>query len=195
MTPARGESWPANVLNRAVLSEPPSRLRPVKGERMAGDSYQPARGDQDAGRIVGFANQGKAGRKNRVRNPDSSGRRRVRPLSGDSWKLALRSPVVAYSAPSLELCLYASKAFNQDLLCPSHHPKTQFYKRRKQPMKLQDIKPNMPVTYVPTHANGSASHPDSEPGTVREIRGEYVFVAFSGRGTAQACKAEQLVRG
>jgi hypothetical protein len=51
-----------------------------------------------------------------------------------------------------------------------------------------------PVTYIPPHANGDASHQDSQRGTVSSFNDTYVFVKFHSPN-GQACKPEQLVWG
>ena len=50
------------------------------------------------------------------------------------------------------------------------------------------------VTYIPNHAKGNASHPDSEGGTISSWNYHFVFVNY-GRGTSAATKTENLVWG
>lgn len=50
------------------------------------------------------------------------------------------------------------------------------------------------VTYIPRHANGDASHADSEGGTVSSWNDTYVFVNY-GTGTNKATPPELLVWG
>lgn len=51
-----------------------------------------------------------------------------------------------------------------------------------------------PVTYIPYHAEGNASHSDCEHGFITSVNDEYIFVRFSGC-TSQACKPDQLMLG
>jgi hypothetical protein len=37
---------------------------------------------------------------------------------------------------------------------------------------------NSPVTYIPRHANGDASHPDAEQGTISSFTEHALFVRF-----------------
>ena len=48
-----------------------------------------------------------------------------------------------------------------------------------------------PVTYIPPHANGDASHPDCERGHISSYNESYVFVRFNAPN-GQACKTENL---
>ena len=50
------------------------------------------------------------------------------------------------------------------------------------------------VTYVPPHANGNASHPSCEGGTISSWNDHYVFVNY-GKGTNAATRSEDLVWG
>ena len=50
------------------------------------------------------------------------------------------------------------------------------------------------VTYVPRHANGNASHPAAEGGTISSWNDTYVFVNY-GTGTNKATPPELLVWG
>jgi len=49
------------------------------------------------------------------------------------------------------------------------------------------------VTYIPPHANGNASHKDSEGGRIKRWNDKFVFVDFT-RNTC-ACRPEDLVWG
>jgi len=59
---------------------------------------------------------------------------------------------------------------------------------------VDDFKEWDPVTYVPNHAHGNASHEDCEHGFVSSKNDTVVFVRFSGC-TSQACDPENLVSG
>jgi len=60
--------------------------------------------------------------------------------------------------------------------------------------KPSDFAIGDPVTYVPYHAHGDASHKDCERGHVTSTNERFVFVRFKG-STSEACKPDQLVRG
>lgn len=51
-----------------------------------------------------------------------------------------------------------------------------------------------PATYVPNHAHGECSHPDSKKGFITSKNDKYVFVRFNG-STSAACLPENLVPG
>ena len=51
-----------------------------------------------------------------------------------------------------------------------------------------------PVTYIPNHANGDASHPDAERGHISSFNDTYIFVRFRAPN-GQACRPENLVWG
>ena len=51
-----------------------------------------------------------------------------------------------------------------------------------------------PVTYIPPHAKGDASHPAAERGTISSFNDTYVFVRFHAPN-GQACRPESLVWG
>lgn len=50
------------------------------------------------------------------------------------------------------------------------------------------------VTYVPTHADGNASHPDAEGGTISSWNEYCVFINY-GTGTNKSTRPEDLVWG
>ena len=50
------------------------------------------------------------------------------------------------------------------------------------------------VTYIPLHANGNASHPDCDGGTIASWNDKFVFVNY-GTGTNEATRPEDLVFG
>lgn len=68
-------------------------------------------------------------------------------------------------------------------------------------MKLEDIKPQMRVAYVPRHAKGNANHPDVERGTVSSTNAIYAFVKFDKQlkefgwdsTTSKACPPGELI--
>lgn len=45
-------------------------------------------------------------------------------------------------------------------------------------MKLEHVKPQMRVAYIPRHAKGDLNHKDVELGTVSSVGELYVFVRF-----------------
>jgi hypothetical protein len=51
-----------------------------------------------------------------------------------------------------------------------------------------------PVTYVPRHANGNASHKDAEHGIITRWNDKFIFVEY-GTGTPKATQPELLVWG
>lgn len=51
-----------------------------------------------------------------------------------------------------------------------------------------------PVTYIPQHAEGNASHPDSQRGHISSFNDTYVFVRYSAPNGA-ATRPENLVWG
>jgi len=51
-----------------------------------------------------------------------------------------------------------------------------------------------PVTYIPPHAKGNASHPDSERGNISSFNEHTVFVRFKAACGA-SCRAKDLVWG
>lgn len=51
-----------------------------------------------------------------------------------------------------------------------------------------------PVTYIPPHAKGDASHPDAERGTISSFNDTYVFVRFHSPN-GHACRPESLMWG
>lgn len=69
-------------------------------------------------------------------------------------------------------------------------------------MTIDEAQPQMPVAYVPMHANGDLSHPDVEDGIVSSKNERFVFVKFHAQvarlgwdgTTAQACNPLDLVR-
>jgi hypothetical protein len=68
-------------------------------------------------------------------------------------------------------------------------------------MNLEDIKPQMRVAYVPTHAHGDINHPDAERGTVSSTNQRFAFVKFDKQlrkfgwngTTSQSCDPADLV--
>jgi len=70
-------------------------------------------------------------------------------------------------------------------------------------MNLEDIKPQMRVAYVPTHAHGDITHRDVEHGTVSSLNTKNVFVKFDKQllkfgwegTTSQSCDPRDLVEG
>lgn len=50
------------------------------------------------------------------------------------------------------------------------------------------------VTYIPTHAEGDASHEDCQRGFITSVNHKYVFVRFNGC-TSQACDPADLKLG
>lgn len=52
-----------------------------------------------------------------------------------------------------------------------------------------------PVTYIPSHANGNASHRDCEKGVIIDIGIEMVKVLYCKSRTTQATRSEDLVFG
>ena len=61
-------------------------------------------------------------------------------------------------------------------------------------IKLREDYVGAKVTYIPNHAEGNASHPDCEGGTISSWNDSFIFVNY-GRGTNAATKAENLVWG
>jgi hypothetical protein len=59
-------------------------------------------------------------------------------------------------------------------------------------VSLEDI--GTPVTYIPDHAEGDASHPDSERGFISSFNERWIFVRFYGPN-GQACDPKNLVWG
>jgi hypothetical protein len=59
--------------------------------------------------------------------------------------------------------------------------------------ELTDINVGDPVTYIPPHANGDASHPDSERGHIKSWNDTYVFVQYLGN--TKATRPEDLIFG
>lgn len=51
-----------------------------------------------------------------------------------------------------------------------------------------------PVTYIPRHANGNASHPDVERGHISSFNESTVFVKYNG-STGQSTPTHLLVWG
>jgi len=51
-----------------------------------------------------------------------------------------------------------------------------------------------PVTYIPPHAQGDASHEAAEHGSISSYNDTYIFVRFNAPN-GQACKPDQLVWG
>ena len=51
------------------------------------------------------------------------------------------------------------------------------------------------VTYVPTHANGNAGHPDCEQGVIIEIKKNHVMVLYCKSRTVQSTDPDNLVWG
>ncbi len=52
-----------------------------------------------------------------------------------------------------------------------------------------------PVTYVPRHADGNASHPDCEQGVIIGVLGFSVQVLYCKSRTVQATRPDDLVWG
>ena len=52
-----------------------------------------------------------------------------------------------------------------------------------------------PVTYVPRHAFGNASHPDCEQGVIVSQRGDSIGVLYCKSRTVQVTQPEDLVWG
>jgi hypothetical protein len=48
-----------------------------------------------------------------------------------------------------------------------------------------------PVTYIPPHADGDASHPDCERGVISSYNESYIFVRFNSPN-GQACSPDRL---
>ena len=69
-------------------------------------------------------------------------------------------------------------------------------------MNLSDVKANMRVVYIPTHAFGDLNHADVEHGKVSSFNQINVFVKFDKQlskfgwegTTSQACSPEDLVQ-
>ena len=61
-------------------------------------------------------------------------------------------------------------------------------------MQIIDITCGMSVIYVPPHAQGNMGHPECEEGVVESLRGDLIFVRFSG-GASAACHAKDLRSG
>jgi hypothetical protein len=66
-------------------------------------------------------------------------------------------------------------------------------------MKIEDVEltnehKGSKVTYIPSHAHGSAAHPDCEGGTISSWNNWFVFVNY-GKGTNAATRTEDLVWG
>lgn len=51
------------------------------------------------------------------------------------------------------------------------------------------------VTYVPSHANGNASHPDCEQGVIISFTEDVVKVLYCKSRTVQSTKPDDLVWG
>jgi len=68
-------------------------------------------------------------------------------------------------------------------------------------MKIKNTDVNLdkhylaPVTYVPSHANGNAGHPDCEQGSIIRLGNNSVFVLYSKSRTVQATNPEDLTWG
>lgn len=68
-------------------------------------------------------------------------------------------------------------------------------------MKLENIKVEMRVAYIPTHARGAFNHPDVEFGRVSSVNHKYAFVRFDKHvakfgwdgATSQACDPGDLI--
>jgi len=52
-----------------------------------------------------------------------------------------------------------------------------------------------PVTYIPNHAQGRASHVDCEQGSIINIKGDSVMVLYRKSRTVQATNPSNLVWG
>jgi len=52
-----------------------------------------------------------------------------------------------------------------------------------------------PVTYVPGHANGNASHADAEQGVIIRVTDSTVFVLYCRGRTVQSTNPDDLVWG
>lgn len=62
-------------------------------------------------------------------------------------------------------------------------------------LTLQEIEPQMSVTYVPRHAGDDLNHPDVEHGVVSSKNDCFAFVKFGPMNTtSQACSPEDLIR-
>lgn len=69
-------------------------------------------------------------------------------------------------------------------------------------MKLEDIKPQMRVAYIPMHASGDVNHKDVERGIVSSTNDKYAFVKFEPQlsrfgwegTTSQSCNPSDLVQ-
>jgi len=68
-------------------------------------------------------------------------------------------------------------------------------------VKIQDREVNIeenyldPVTYVPSHAEGNAGHPDCEQGVIISVEGKHIRVLYCHGRTVQSTKPENLVWG
>ena len=68
-------------------------------------------------------------------------------------------------------------------------------------MKVEDLYEGKPVTYVPNHAHGNASHPDCERGVVTSwglnshAGGITVFVRYGAQPNSKGTALENLVEG
>ncbi len=68
-------------------------------------------------------------------------------------------------------------------------------------MKIQEITVDIskhyldPVTYVPLHAYGNASHKDAQKGVIIRRNEKYIFVLFCNSRTIQVVDPENLLWG
>lgn len=60
--------------------------------------------------------------------------------------------------------------------------------------EVNDDSIGSPVTYIPPHAKGDASHPDAEQGKISSYNDSYVFVRFKS-ASGHACNPDMLVWG
>jgi hypothetical protein len=52
-----------------------------------------------------------------------------------------------------------------------------------------------PVTYIPSHADGCAGHPDCQKGVILRLSKDAVRVLYSNSRTVQSTRPEDLVWG
>ena len=57
--------------------------------------------------------------------------------------------------------------------------------------EVNDSDIGSPVTYIPPHAAGDASHPDAERGHISSFNDTYIFVRFNAPN-GQACQPSML---
>lgn len=83
-----------------------------------------------------------------------------------------------------------TKLATEGKYCQFCKPSNLFIEKRE--VNPDDI--GSPVTYIPTHAKGDASHKDCEHGTISSYNDTYVFVRFHSPN-GQACNPKDLVWG